>query len=129
VSTGHAGGQPPDIKRALVHLLARAYKLGPDPAGAARYTYADGTPVDPAWPAWDFPGWDAGDFFAATCYLAHAFMELAFEADAAQAEGRAIDVPGVLDRLEMALILREGGPELLARLAELGCLPDEQAAR
>jgi hypothetical protein len=127
--TGQAGEQAPDIKRTLLRLLARAYKLGPDPDGAARVQWADRTPVDPGWPVDGFTGWGPADFYEAACYLAHAFMQLAFEADAAQTEGRAADVPGVLDRLEMALILHEGGPALLARLAELGYLTDEQAAR
>jgi hypothetical protein len=122
VSTVPPAGQAPDIKRALLTLLGRAYKLGPSQDGAARYQWEDGTSIDPSWPAEDFPGWLPGDFFEAVCYLAHTFMELAFEVDVAQAEGRAADVPAVLDKLEMALVLQEGGPALLARLTELGML-------
>ena len=122
MSAGQADRQAPDIKRSLLRLLARSYAIGPAADGVSRFQYPDGTSIDPEWPAEDFPGWLPGDFFAATCYLAHMFMTLAFEVDAAQAEGRDPDVGAVLDRLDMALTLHEGGPALLARLTELGYL-------
>ena len=121
-------GQAPDIRRALLRILARSYKLGPAADGSARWAWADGTPLDPAWPEAEGVAWDPGAYFTAACYLMNVLGALCFEIDAVQAEGRAVDVAGFLDGREMLLTLHEGGPALLARLTELGYLPAGQAA-
>ncbi len=116
--------QAPDIKRSLLRLMARSYALGPSPDKGALVQYRDGTPIDPEWPLNDIDVWGPADWYAAACYAATMFMQLAFEVDAAQAEGREPSVKAVLDRLDLALTLHEGGPAaLLARLIELGYLP------
>lgn len=51
------------------------------------------------------------------------------EVDTAHAEGRPAHIPGVFNRLEMAVILYAGGPALQARLKDLRLLALEDGSR
>jgi hypothetical protein len=114
---------PLEIRQALLHLIGRSYAIGPDTDGWPLFAYPDGTPVDPEWIG---QAWTPEDMTTATHYLPVLFLRLAFEVDAAQAEGRPVDIAGLLDDAEVLVILSNGGEALQARLRELGYLPAGQ---
>lgn len=81
-----------DLQQALADQVIRAYKLGPDKDGTARYTWPDGRPVSGLMTG-DFT---AADLIAGIGFLTEMLTGLCFEVDRAQAEGRQVDVAGVL---------------------------------
>jgi hypothetical protein len=102
-----------DFQQALADQVIRAYRLGPDEAGAARFTWPDGRPVSEAMTG----EWTASDLIAGIGFLTGIITGLCFEVDQAQAEDRPADVTGFLDRCAMFLIL--------ARAAGVPAVPPE----
>jgi hypothetical protein len=114
-----AAAAPLEIRQAMLHLIGRSYAIGPDPDGWPLFAWPDGTPVDPEWAG---RAETPEDMATGTHYLTVLFLRLAFEIDAAQAEGRPVDIAGLLDGAEMMVIRSNGDEALLARLRELGYL-------
>jgi hypothetical protein len=123
MSPDPAPAAPMEIRQALLHLIGRSYAIGPDPDGWPLFAYPDGTPLDPEWAGrTETPE----DMATGTHFLPVLFLRLAFAVDAAQAEGRPVDIAGLLDDAEMMVVLSNGGEALQARLRELGYLPAGQ---
>lgn len=102
-----------DFQQALLEQVTKAYQLGPDEGGTARFTWPDGSPI---------AGGVTGDFTAADLIAGIGFLTgmitgLCFEIDEAQTEERPVDVAGFLDRFAMFIIL--------ARAAGVPAVPPE----